>query len=610
MTHFALCLAGLWFTIICLTIITSISLISTFVRSDCRAASVPSHNFTAAFDVDPTTSCSLAELISSMVLENISYFQSFHAIAFQASVTFSLLVFKPVLRAFVWSSLNTEKETKLPSLRLLRNRIQLSTSPGLVSGLADSWTSRYLTSTTSLVIFFSILSTIIPIAISPIYREHAGALPGYINIRLGGGVGLNAPPVYRPDEWSPDGLLAGRALVNSATLANTSLSSFSYSPTVLPFLDLTQIPKIASATIETVVAYQSLDCGPSAPLRYGTPNQLVSISSDYWIESVRAANISVGGLPIGLIQNDPRVSALYFNGTTVSSPGWTNSTSSVVLLAANGTIDGAQQRIVAPSEADSRIGHIDVLTCTSTTSLGISACVISNGRFRSCTPLSAEQLAAASLNNAPSIIETQINNPNSTSMFLSVSPVAAYISNCGYLPMYNDINSDLISANVLPLPSLTAQTYNNGYQIPLSYVTNALFSGTNVGLVLGMNSPVANWSTIYDQPADLIVIFATSLPELQAILLIIAVGGAMTMTLGALRVKSHNNVELDLIRLLAISRNSQLDDALIQYADLTKSVPDTFERYKVRYGHVSCIGRRALSLLPPEKSASMEKLPY
>jgi hypothetical protein len=391
---FTLHLVGLWLLVVCLAGITFITLLATFVRSDCRA--VPSLNITAVTDAGSTSSCSTAELISNTVLQNLSYLHGIHTIAFQLAITASLLVFQPALRALVWSSL----EGKTLSLRSLHNRIQLSSSPGLIPGITDAWNAGRLVSNTALVIILGVSSLVIPVAVSPIYHVRVGALRGaHINITMGGGIGPGLGTVFNADPLTPGGVVSGRALINSATITGTGLNSFSYSPAVIPFLDFTQIPKIAYATIETVAVYTSVDCGPSAPDRFLSPGYigtLVNLSSEYWNTTVGPYSIASGEF-IGSILNDPVVSVLHTNATTTPpDPVWTNSTSSVILLAANGTLEGAQQHIPAPPGAQTRINNIDVLVCTSTASLGISSCLVTDGRIRMCTPLTAaEALSSA-----------------------------------------------------------------------------------------------------------------------------------------------------------------------------------------------------------------------
>lgn len=203
-------LAGLWLIIGCLAVITSITLLSTFVRSDCQA--IPRLNVTAVADSVGNSSCSSAERISNFALSNTAYLQSIHTVTIQVVVAASLLVLQPVLRALIWSSLETEETSRVPSLESLQCRIQLSTSPGLMPGIADALTSRFLTSTTAFVIFLGILSLVTPIVVSPIYRMRKGVLYGaQINIVMEGGVGLSVTPVYVPNANAAVGVVAGRA---------------------------------------------------------------------------------------------------------------------------------------------------------------------------------------------------------------------------------------------------------------------------------------------------------------------------------------------------------------------------------------------------------------
>jgi hypothetical protein len=603
---FNLSLACLWLTVIFLSVITFITLIGTLVRSDCEA--IPSRNITAVTDVDD---CSSMERISNVLLRNASYLQSVHTIVFQVFVAASLVVFQPALRSLVWSSLETKNASRALSLGLLNSRIQLSTSPGLIPGVTDVWNSRRLTRNTVFVIFLGILSLIIPILISPIYRMQNGSLQGgNLNMAIGGGIGLPTAVVWDPLARSAGGITAGRALLNSAAVTNKTLSTFSYSPTVNPFFDISQVPKIARATIQTGVAYQSVDCGASAPARFvpqNTPGQLVNITAtntaaSFWDNVLRQGTVSAGAMVIGEITNDPHVTVFYLGGTNSTGPGWVNATTSVVFLAANGTIEGAQQSIVAPAGSNGRVNNVDVLACTSTVSLGLSNCEVVDGRVTLCTPIPEGQLSTSTSGTTSRDLDGYIMSPISTATTLSASPATAYFSYLNFIPGYDKITPANIAGGLPPLSYLTDGTVQAQYNIPQSYVQGTLFSEAGAALVQGM--VMATESSYYaNQPADLIVVFATSAAPLQIILISIAVACAIATTVGALRTKAREAAELDVARILAMSRNPQLDYTFAPFTDRTIEVPNSIQELRVHYGYVAGTDRLGLSLYGPDYGA-------
>ena len=605
---FNLSLVCLWLTIICLSIITFITLTGTLVRSDCEA--IPSRNITAVTDIND---CSTTERISNVLLRNASYLQSVQTIVFQVFVAASFIVYQPALRALVWSSLETENTSRALSLSSLNSRIQLSSSPGLIPGVTDILTSRRLTRNSGFVIFLGILSLIIPILISPIYRMRNGSLSGgNLNMAVGGGIGLVTADVWDPAARSAEGITAGRALLNSAVITNKTLSTYSYAPTVNPFFDISQAPKIAKATIQTVAAYQSVDCGSDAPARFvpgNTPGQLVNITTtnvsataSFWDNQVRQGTVSAGGLIIGQITNDPHVSAFYLGGTNSTGPGWVNATTSVVFLAANGTIEGAQQNIAAPTGSHGRITNVDVLACTSTMSLGVSNCEVVNGLVTSCTPVPNGQLSTSASGNSTSDMEGFILSPISTATTLSASPVTAYYSYLNFIPGYLPITPADIAGGFAPLSYLTVETVGAQYDIPQSYIQGTLFSETAAALAQGMviaTEPRYN----SNQPADLIVVFATSVAPLQITLMLIALACAIATTAEALRTKAREAAELDVARILAMSRNPQLDYTFAPFTDRTVAVPNNVQELRVHYGYVAGTERRGLSLYGPDYEA-------
>jgi len=188
-----------------------------------------------------------------------------------------------------------------------------------------------------------------------------------------------------------------------------------------------------------------------------------------------------------------------------------------------------------------------------------------------------------------------ILSPISTAKTLSASPVTAYFSYLNFIPGYLDITPANIAGGFAPLSYLTVETVGAQYNLPQSYVQSALFSETGAALVQGMViATQARYSA--NQPADLVVVFATSAAPLQITLILIAVGCAIAMTVGALRTKAREAAELDVARILAMSRNPQLDYTFAPFTDRAIEIPNNVQGLRVHYGYVAGTERLALSL--------------
>ena len=599
-------LVCLWLAVGCLIVVTSISLVATFVRSDCRPA--PSRNVTAVTN-ESLGPCTVSEMVSNEVLRDSAYLQSVHTIALQFVFSASLLVFRPALQAFLWKSLEaTKRAGPRLSLMSLHSGMQLSASPGLMAGITDAWSSRRITSKTATIIFLAAIGILSPVVISPIYRPKTGSLSvNDFKLLIGGGIGMEPPPTYAYGPYTSRGIVIGRALINSATVTNTSISSLSNSPAITAFLDRTQIRQIAHTTAQTAVTYQSIDCGPAAPLRFtDTPSDIVTLTPSFWNATTAEAVVYAGsiGTRVGLISNEPQVSAFYVNGTTDVSLGWVNSTSSVVFLAANGTLEGAQQRILAPTKASPRLTHVDVLACTATVNIGVSTCEIFNGHINTCTPTPPDELPAAALNDTEGGLGIYLTFPESISRVLTAAPVFAFESNPEFIPMYDTITPSDIATNRVPLSFLSFNVANPSYEIPQYYVRNGLFFETIAGLVQGMME--TTWTQSNIQPVNLIVVYATRHPELQIILLFVAVTGAAIITSYTLYNRSSHAAELDVARLIAISRDSQLDYTFAPFADRNAEIPMDVQHLKVRYEYVPRIQRHAFQVGDVEAAREIE----
>jgi hypothetical protein len=357
--------------------------------------------------------------------------------------------------------------------------------------------------------------------------------------------------------------------------------------------------------IETVSASNSLDCGSSAPLRLSNNSQdVVTIDPTYFSSNQTSQNSispSFAGQILGMITNDPQMATVYLNSAVTIAPGSVEAQTSIIFLAANGTLEGAQLRITSP-DPTSRIEFVDVLVCTSTTRLETSICTIDKGMVSGCNFYEQANSSSDSMGG----VDMYIKNPGAVATFLSASPVTSYYSLVNRLPMY-DMSQAIISAQIPPLPYLDSES-NEGvsYNVPLTYTTNVLFGQTAQGLVQGM---VTKWQTDVQQQVSLIATFGTSKPTLLYTIMAINLACALIATLAAtLPRAARDAAALDVSRLLAISRNPELDTVLQQYSDWKVSMKEEVLNTRIGYGWVEGLNRRALVIgsQQPEKIKDVE----
>ena len=588
---FDLQLAALWLSIVVLSLITSFALITSSTRSDCASQ----NNATSAIQTTISV-CTSLENISSFVHERASYIQSLHIIVIQAIAAVSLLIFRPSLYAMLWFALETHPPPKARgsnlTMKTFQNGVELVCSPGLMSAVVFAANSKTLTLRVFFVLVICILSILSPIAVSPIYRTHQGPHPVTARVVVGGGIGVPISPSFNSADWVAGGVSAGRALINAGTSLGVQLPLATFNLTAAPFLLANTVRAIWNTQVQTVVAYNDLDCGPSAPTRLSdTIGDLVNLGPRYWDQGPNTTidvKVLFAGQSVGLISNDPQITVAYLNASTSVVPGSRKTETSVVFLAANGTLEGAHLTITSPSST-SRIPSVDVLVCTSTTTLVISDCVIDRGSVTSCQAVDPQNLPAHGLDNF-------INNPKYVSIVLAASPVTAFYNRGERLPMYDPINQDLISSRLPPLSSLTFGNQNISYSIPLEYITDVLFPQTAQGLVQGIAS---KWQVYSTQPVQLISTFGTSQPALPLVIFILAIICALAATLASTLPKTAKSAEkLDVTRLLAISRNPQLDPSFEEFSDRHVEIHDSVQDIRVGYQYVDQLRRRALVLDP------------
>jgi len=251
-------------------------------------------------------------------------------------------------------------------------------------------------------------------------------------------------------------------------------------------------------------------------------------------------------------------------------------------------LEGAQQRIISP-EPTSRIEFVDVLVCTSMTRLEINICTIDQGSVRSCD---FSQPTNISSNSTTGGVETYIGNPKAVATTLSASPVTACYILLNRLPMYG-IEEQEISSQIVPISYLTSNTLNPMYNIPLTYVTDVLFGETAQGLVQGMTS---TWGIYTSQSVSVIATFGTSNRVLLSVILALSVVWAFIVT-GASSL-ARQAPPLDVARLLAISRNPELDSVLQPFSNKSVEMGDELQSVRVGYGWDEKLNRYVLTILP------------
>src|SRR5882762_3960422 len=145
-SSFILQLAGLWFGLGALVLITYMAFVASSTRSDCDLFDAPITNIT----VTPTA-CTARERLSAFVYHHASYFQSLHIIIIQKIVVLSLAVFKPSLWAMAWSALESSalsdargKELTM-TMSTFQIGVDLANSPDLIPSVKYARASRSLT---------------------------------------------------------------------------------------------------------------------------------------------------------------------------------------------------------------------------------------------------------------------------------------------------------------------------------------------------------------------------------------------------------------------------------------------------------------------------------
>ncbi|KDQ54059.1 hypothetical protein JAAARDRAFT_409636 [Jaapia argillacea MUCL 33604] len=277
--------------------------------------------------------------------------------------------------------------------------------------------------------------------------------------------------------------------------------------------------------------------------------------------------------------NEPQISVAYLNAPTTISPGSVLTTTTAIFFAANGTIEGAQQHITSPNST-SRIGGIDVLVCTSTVNLQISDCVVSHGFVQDCSA-SDPNLIPGINSSTMGGVDKWIIHPDLVGIALSATPVIMPYTRVNSLPMFLSITPNLISSNLPPTTYLSLNTFSNGYYIPLDYISTAMFEVSMRGMVQGL---LTTWQWYNPTSGSITSEFATSNFPIQLIIVIIAFLFSISATLlSTLPHSSRHAAEIDACRIIAITRNHQLDEVFNGYSDRSVGIPKSVRETRVCY---------------------------
>jgi hypothetical protein len=160
--------------------------------------------------------------------------------------------------------------------------------------------------------------------------------------------------------------------------------------------------------------------------------------------------------------------------------------------------------------------------------------------------------------------------------------------------MYDQVTPEMISAGIPPLSFLSVVTTDELYSIPMSYVKGVLFGQTAQGLVQGM---VSTYAVPTSQQMFISSTFGTSQPALLYIVLVISVSCALSATLANTLTRSVGQAApMDLMRIMAISRNPRLDTVFGPYSDRNVKMDDEMLNAKVGYTWIDSLQRHALVL--------------
>lgn len=405
-------------------------------------------------------------------------------------------------------------------------------------------------------------------------------------LNMGGGVDIGLSTSYNQRDIVQVGIALGKVLLAASGPLNIPVFPNIFNVSVAPFISKTAIDEIWSAKVDTVVARNTADCGPSAldRLNITGPDDIVTLAAyEFFAPGETTNNIPIflgnESQPNLIIPNDPLVTVTYVNSTNSAVSGTVAAETTIIFLGANVTLEGAQYTMQSPNQG-SRIHFVDVLVCTSKTTLEPSHCFINQGNVTSCTAYAPTNASAPGGLN-------MITNPDKTALILAASPATAFYALPSRLPMYI-INSTYLTSGTPPTSYLTINAGQDTTYVSQSYIIEVLFGKSAQALVQGLAQTMPH---SFNQELEITAIFGTSQAPVLFVILAMCVTCALVATYSGVRSFRNHYAPLDVVRLLAFSRNPELDEAFVPYANLKKPVDaDIFEK-KIGYGWVKELGR-------------------
>lgn len=592
---------GLWMLLAAIASQTALTIIASRNPVNCPSLLTPG---------SPDGQCPLlSSIVPGLIRRRTALFQSLHAFLLQAIVSVALFVFVPRLLAMTWASLENGGMTVLA----LQGSSVLSASPGLVSSLMHVFTSRRLAWPTFFVLALAVIRTFSSFIVAPIYVGDSGSQRFLTTYTYGGGVGPRTSQFFDYTSLIPGAAGFARTIVNSNSLANATWNGTTSPLNILPFLYDNDVRRTAQGRIQTVAAYNTLDCSQAAVARISNGTRPpVAVTDDLWTDN-GASYVTVLNTLVGAVTAQSILAMTYANATTTQRPGLVEAVASVIFMFPNATIEGSQITLRPRNSTLPNFG-VDVLVCTSTSTLAISNCVIEQATSSNmssaanCTPVPFAGLPPYFTSQNPVGVGTMLNGAENTAALLAGGPVWTTSWLPSLMPAYDNVS---YAQSVGQLP----YSYTTGGLPPLAtpvtvsqaYIRDVIFPATQHALVQGF---VNAWPQTTSAFTSLVVSYSTSHPGLQIAILVFSFLCAAVTTLTAIAPRRVRSVPpFSVGRLLAISRNDALNDAFEPYANRHVQIPASLDNVHLSYGHVEHIARYALVARNTRRSGRTDSIP-
>ena len=259
---------GLWFGLIGLAAITTVTILASYH---------PTHCSSMLNEGSPTGQCRFESLVD-FVLGNRAL-QGLHAFILQVVAILFLIVMGPLIRADAWAQL----EASGSSLVGLHAVFELCNAPGLVSSIMYIWHHRRASVWVVLLSTIAIVSTVASLLVIPIYRPNHGSFALASTFAYGGGIGPPIQDEYRSSASIPGAVQLGRAILTSQTLNERNWSSPTGAGNRIPFLLDVDVNRTFYADLKTIVAESDTDCSLEF---YNTLDDrirpLVTLNDSFW----------------------------------------------------------------------------------------------------------------------------------------------------------------------------------------------------------------------------------------------------------------------------------------------------------------------------------------